>query len=79
MNLHTVSGLEVVNHVGSGFVVTLIEDVVFWVHVPLDLMNLVSSVRAVLGHDDSSLELSVDEICIVSHTSISDQSQAMVY
>jgi hypothetical protein len=41
-------------------------------------MDLVSSVRTVLGHDDGTLELSVDEISVVSHSSISDQSQAMI-
>lgn len=78
VNLNTVSGLEVVNHVGSGLLISVVEDVVLRVHVPLDLMDLVGSVRTVLGHDDGSLELSVDESGIVSLASISDQSQAVV-
>jgi hypothetical protein len=73
VNLDAVSGLEVVNHVGSGLLVTMVKDVVFWVHSPLDLVDLVGSVWAVLGHDDGTLELAVDEICIMSHASVSDQ------
>jgi hypothetical protein len=78
LNLNAIGCLEVVNHNGSGLVVTLIKDVVFGVHVPLDLMDLVSSVWPVLSHDDGTLELSIDESCIVSHTSIGDQCQAMI-
>lgn len=78
VNLNSISGLEVVNHVGSGLLISVVEDVVLRVHVPLDLMDLVGSVRTVLGHDDGTLELSVDEGGIVSLTSISDQSQAVV-
>lgn len=77
-NLNAIGCLEVVNHVGSGLLVTMIKDVVFRVHVPLDLMDLVSSMWTVLSHDDGTLELSVDECSIVSHTSISDQCQAMI-
>lgn len=78
VNLHTVSGLEVVNHVGSGLLISVVEDIVLRVHVPLDLMDLVGSVRSVLGHDDGTLELSIDEGGIVPLTSVSDQSQAVV-
>ena len=78
MNLNTVCGLEVVNHVGSLLIISLVKDVVFRVHVPLDLMDLVGSMRSVLGHDDGTLELSVHEGGIVSLTSVSDQSQAVV-
>jgi len=56
----------------------MIKDVVFRVHVPLDLMDLVSSMWTVLSHDDGTLKLSVDESSIVSHTSIGDQCQAMI-
>ena len=78
VNLNTVGGLKVINHVGSGLLISMVKDVVFWVHVPLDLMDFVGSVRTVLGHDDSSFELTVDKIGIVSHSSISNQCQAMV-
>jgi len=78
VNLNAIGCLEVVNHVGSGLLVTVVKDIILWVHVPLDLMDLVSSVRTVLGHDDGTLELSVDEISVVSHSSISDQCQAMI-
>jgi hypothetical protein len=78
MNLNTIGCLEVVNHVGSGLLVSMVKDVVFRVHVPLDLVDFVGSVRSVLGHDDGTLELSVDESGIVSHTSIGDQCQAVI-
>ena len=51
--------------------ISVVEDVVLGVHVPLDLVHFVGTVRAVLGHDDRTLELSVDEICIVTLASIS--------
>lgn len=78
MNLNTVSSLKVVNHVSSGLLVTMIKDIVLRVHVPLDLMDLVGSVRTILSHDDGTFELSVDKGGIVSHSSISDQGEAMI-
>ena len=78
MNLDAISSLEIVDHVGSSLFVTVVKDVVFRVHLPLDLMDLVGSVRTVLGHDDSTLEFTVDKVGVVSHTSISDQGQAMI-
>jgi hypothetical protein len=72
MNFNTVSSFKVVYHVGSGLLVSMVKDVIFWVHSPLDLMNLVGSMRAILGHDDGTFEFSVDEICIMSHTSVSN-------
>lgn len=73
MNLYTIGSLKVINHVGSGLLISVVKDVVFWVHIPLDLMDFVGSMRTVLGHDDSSFELTVDKIGIVSHSSICDQ------
>jgi|TARA_B110001450_G_scaffold175316_1_gene163733 hypothetical protein len=78
MNLDAISSLEIVDHVGSGFFITMVKDVVFRVHLPLNLMDLVGSVRTVLGHDDGTLELTVDKVGIVSHASIGDQSEAMI-
>jgi hypothetical protein len=72
VDLDAVSGLEVVYHVSSGLLVAVVEDVVLRVHAPLDLVHLVGSVRAVLGHDDGTFELSVDEIGVMSHSSVSD-------
>lgn len=67
MYLYLVSFSEVVNHICSGFLVTaLIEDVILRIHVPLDLVNLVTTVRTILCHYDSSFELSIDKICVVS-------------
>ena len=72
MNFDTVSSFEVVNHVCSGLLITMVENVVLRVHVPFDLVDLVSSVGAVLGHDDGAFELSVDKLGVVSHSSICD-------
>ena len=69
-NFDTVGGQEVVNHVGSSLFISVVEDVVSWVHVPLDLVDLVGTVRAVFGHNDGSFKLSVDKICIMSLASI---------
>ena len=78
MDLDTVGSLEVVDHVGSGLLVTVVKDVVLGVHVPLDLVDLVGSVRAVLGHDDGTFELTVNKACVVLHASVSDQGKAMI-
>jgi hypothetical protein len=66
VNFNIVGGFEVVDHIGARFVVALVEDVVLGVHVPLDLVHLVRAVRPVLGHDDCSLEFSVDEANVVA-------------
>lgn len=66
----TVSSQEVVDHVGPGFLIAVIKDVVSWVHVPLDLVDLVGSVRSVLGHHNGSFEFSIDEILIVALKSV---------
>jgi len=50
----------------------MVEDVVFGVHGPLDLVHLVRAVRAVLGHDDGTLELSVHKIGVVALEAILD-------
>lgn len=78
MNLDTIGSLEIVNHVCSCLFVSMVKDVVFRVHLPFDLMHLVGSVRAILGHDNGTFELSVDKACVVSHSSISNQSETMV-
>jgi hypothetical protein len=70
VDFDSVSGFEIINHVGSGFFISMVKNVVFWVHVPLDLMNLVSTMRTVLSHDDCAFKLSVDKICIVSLAAI---------
>ena len=69
---YRVSRQEIVDHIGPGLLVSVVEDVVFGIHVPLDLMDLVGSVWSVLSHDDGSLELSVDEIIIVALKSVLD-------
>jgi hypothetical protein len=70
VNFYAVSSFEIINHVGSGLLVAMVEDVVFGVHVPFDLMHLVGTVGAVFGHHDGPFKLSVDKICIMSLASI---------
>ena len=55
MNLDTVGSLEVIDHISSGLLITMVKNVILWVHVPLDLMDLVGSMWTILGHDDSAL------------------------
>lgn len=78
MNLDTIGSFEIVNHISSSLFVSMVKDVVFRVHLPFDLVHLVGSVWSILGHDDGTFEFSVDEACVVSHSSISNQSEAMV-
>ena len=78
MNFTTISSFKVINHVSSCLLITVVENVVLWIHVPLDLMDLVGSVGAILGHDDGTFELSVDKSGIVPHSSICDQGEAMI-
>ena len=66
MDLDLVGGVEVVDHVGPCLLIAMVENVVLWVHSPLNLVHLVGSVWSVLGHHDSPLEFSVDEIVVVS-------------
>lgn len=61
---------EVVDHVGSGLLVAVVEDILLRVHVPLYLVHFVSPVWAVLGHYDGALELPVDEVLVVSFPSV---------
>ena len=70
VDLDAVGRQEVVDHVGPGLLVSVIEDIVLGVHAPLDLVDLVCTMRSVLGHDDCSFELPVDESCIVALESI---------
>ena len=73
-----VGSAEVVNHIGSSSLVTVVKDIVFRVHVPLDLMNFVSSVGSVVSHDDCSFEFTINEVCIISHSTFFNQSKTMV-
>jgi len=78
VDLHRVSRLEIVNHISTGLLVSMVEDVIFWVHIPFDLMDFVSSVWTVGGHHDRSLELSVHEIHVVSLQSVLDKGETVV-
>lgn len=70
MYLYLVSFSEVVNHICSGLLITtLVEDVVLRVHIPLDLMDFVTTVRTIFGHYNSTLEFSIDIECVVSSQS----------
>lgn len=70
MNFDSVSSLEVVDHVSSSLLVSMVKDVVLGVHVPLDLVHLVGTVRSILGHNDGAFKFSVHEICIMFFKSI---------
>ena len=52
----------------------MIENVFLWIHVPLDLVDFVSSVWAVVGHDNGTFELPVDKVHVVAVTTFLDQS-----
>lgn len=60
MDFDRIGSSEVVYHVASCLLVTMIEDIVLRVHVPSDLVHFVSPVGPVLRHHDGSLELSVN-------------------
>lgn len=70
MNFDSVSSFEIINHIGSGFLISMIKDVVLGVHVPLDLVHFVGTVRPILGHHDGAFKFSIDEICIMFMKSI---------
>jgi len=70
MYLYLVSLTEVVDHVSSDFLISLIEDVVLGVHVPLDLMNFIATVWTILSHYYCPFKFSINEICVVSLESI---------
>ena len=66
MNFYSIGRSEVVDHVGPGLLVAVVEDVVFGVHIPLDLVYFVGTVGSVLGHDNSTLKFAVHKLCIVA-------------
>ena len=70
VDFHLIGRVKIVDHVGSGLLVAVVEDVVLGVHVPLDGVHLVGSVGPVLGHNDCSLEFSVDEALVVALLSV---------
>jgi len=70
---------EVLNHVATSLVVSVIKDIVFWVHVPLDLVNLVCPVRSVFGHHDGALKLSVDIGLFVTSQPVLNQCLTVLY
>ena len=73
VDFNIVGRVKIVNHVGSGLLVAVVEDVVLGVHVPLNRVDLVGSVGPVLGHDDRALELSVDKALVVSLEPVLDK------
>ena len=50
---------EIFNHVATSLLISMIKDIVFRIHIPLYLVNLVSPVRSVLGHHDGAFKFSV--------------------
>lgn len=71
-DFHTIGGQEVVDHVCTRSFVAVVENIVFGVHVPLDGVHFVSSMRSVFGHHNGSFKLSVDKILVISLKPILD-------
>lgn len=78
MNFDLIGGSEVVDHIASGLLIAVIEDVVFWIHVPPNLVHFVSPVRPVSRHHDGSLEFSVNIRLLVASQAILNQSLAVL-
>ena len=55
----------------------MVKDVLLGVHVPLDLVDLVGPMRAVVGHDNGSLELTVHEVGVMAQPSLLDEGEAV--
>jgi hypothetical protein len=72
IDLDVVCRVEIIYHVCSGAFISVVENVLFRIHVPFDLVHLVSPVRAVLGHDDGALEFAVDEGLVVPLKAVLD-------
>lgn len=65
MDLDIIRRVEVINHIGSGFFVAVVKDIILRIHFPLDLMDFVSPVWAIFGHDDGSFKFSVHKIMVI--------------
>ena len=65
---HSIGCLKIVNHICSCSFISMIEDIFLWVHVPLNLVDFVSSVRSIVGHDNSTFKLSIDKVHVVAVT-----------
>lgn len=79
MNFDVVCSVKIVDHVSAGFLISMVEDVLFGVHVPLDLVHLVSSMGSILSHNNSTLKFSIHEVLVISLLPVLDQRQAIVY
>lgn len=64
-DFYTICSFKVVNHICTSFFITMVEDVIFGVHVPFDLMDFVGTMRAVLSHYYSSFEFSGHKLSIM--------------
>lgn len=70
MNFNMICSVKIINHVGTSFFISMVENVILWVHVPFDLVDFVSSVRAIFGHDNSTFKFSANKVLIKSLKSI---------
>ena len=75
---HIVSSFEIVDHIGSGPFIAVVEDVLLRIHVPLDLVDLVGSMRTVVGHNNGTFEFTIHKVGIKFDTTIFDKGQAIV-
>ena len=65
-NFYYIGHFKVVYHVDLGLIVAVVKDIVFGVHIQFDLVHFVGTVRSILGHDDSTLKLTDDKLCIIA-------------
>lgn len=77
VNLDLIGLSEILDHVAARLVISMIKDVVFGVHVPLDLVNFVSTMWTILSHDNGAFEFSVNVALIMASKSIFDQCFAV--
>jgi len=77
-NCDLVGCFEIVYHVSSSPFISMVKNVLLWIHIPFYLVNFVSSVGTVIGHDDGTLKLPIDKVHVIAVTTLFDQGQAMV-
>lgn len=77
-NGDVISRAEVVDHISAGALIAMVENVFLRVHVPLDLVHFVRAVRSVVGHDNSALELTINERGVVTSAALLNERQTVV-
>lgn len=62
--------LEVINHVATSLVITVVKDIVFGIHIPFDLMYFIGPMRPIPGHYNCTFKFSVNMSLVMSQQSI---------